>query len=111
MRVSARPQGDDFEAKGRERGEGGANGVATLRRFCAPASPPHSDALSCWMLLQMLLAQQLFQGVLHAVHVSGERGEHRENLPDLLLSLNFRLKGDSLADLHRRKGAWHHGAV
>ena len=42
----------------------------------------------------------LFQGVLHAVHVSGERGEHGENLPDLLLSLNFRLKGDSLADLH-----------
>ena len=30
MRVSARPQGDDFEAKARERGEGGADGVATF---------------------------------------------------------------------------------
>ena len=45
-------------------------------------------------------ANDLFQGVLHTVHVSGEGGKHGENLPDLLLGFNVRLKGDSLADLH-----------
>ena len=45
-------------------------------------------------------AKDLFQGVLHTVHVSGEGGKYGENLPDLLLRFNFRLQGGSLADLH-----------
>ena len=38
-------------------------------------------------------ARDLLQGVLHAVHVPGEGGEHRKNLSDLLLGLNFRPQG------------------
>ena len=45
-------------------------------------------------------ARDLLQGVLHAVHVPGQGGEHRKNLSDLLLGLNFRPQGASLAYFH-----------
>ena len=45
-------------------------------------------------------AMDLLQGVLHAVHVPGQGGEHRKNLSDLLLGLNFRPQGASLAYFH-----------